>query len=151
MRPGGIGPIFAWGVGRDLLQLTALALLGTGAIWSFLHRPFLPAPRAGSLLILVFVVGAGAYPFPYPSSHEGHRELGLFPPAVRSSRPRHWTVFWGGETKEENLLVGYRADRRFGLDLVVARDGRTHRGDGAAAADYYCFGEAVLAPARGRS
>lgn len=148
MRPGGMGPIFAWGAGRDVVQLSALALLGTGAIWSFLHRPFLRPRRRLPFTILVIVVGAGAYPFPYPSSHEGHPSSICF----RLPFEGEWTVFWGGESKEENLLAAYTADRRWGLDLVVAHDGKTHAGDeddGEFATDFFSFGQSVLAPADG--
>ena len=146
LRPGGKGPLFAWGRGRDLLQLAALALLVTGAIWSFLHRPVLRRGRRIPFFLLALVIGAGSYPFPYPSSHEGH------PSAVHFRLPieREWTVFWGGEAKEENLLVAYSAERRFGLDLVVAKAGVTHSGEGRAAADFFCFGAPVLAPADGK-
>jgi hypothetical protein len=143
LRPGGLGPIFAWGTGRDIVQLSALALLGTGAIWSFLHRPFLRRGRRLPFLILVLVIGVGAYPFPYPSSHEGHPSSICF----RLPFEGEWTVFWGGDTKEENLLVGYTADRRFGLDFVMARDGESH--SGSLAAEHFCFGQEVLAPADG--
>jgi murein DD-endopeptidase MepM/ murein hydrolase activator NlpD len=145
-RPGGPGPMFAWGQGRDLVGLVALALLATGAIWSAFHRPFLRRRRQLPFLILLFVLGAGSYPFPYPSSHEGHPSAVAFRLPVEGE----WTVFWGGERKEENVLVGYTADRRFGFDLVVARDGRTHSGEGRAATDFHCFGATVLSPASGR-
>ena len=141
LRPGGLGPIFAWGAGRDILNLCALALLATGAIWSFLHRPLLRPRRRLPFLILVLVIGVGAYPIPYPSSYEGHPSTICF----RLPFEGEWTVFWGGETKEENLLVAYTADRRFGLDLVVTRDGRSH-GDSL---DHFCIGREVLAPADG--
>jgi hypothetical protein len=145
LRPGGRGPIFAWGRGRDLLQLVALALLGTGMIWSFLHRPVFRPRRRIPFFLLSLVVGGGSYPFPYPSSHEGH------PSSVRFRLPVEgdWTVFWGGETKEENLLVAYSAERRFGLDLVVAVDGVTHPDGAQRPGDYSCFGATVLAPADG--
>ena len=123
LRPGGMGPVYAWGAGRDLLNLCALAVLGTGAIWSFLHRPFLRAGRRLPFLILVFVVGVGAYPIPYPSSYEGHPSTICF----RLPFEGEWTVYWGGEKKEDNLLAAYTADRRFGLDFVVAGDGSTGR------------------------
>jgi hypothetical protein len=131
LRPGGLGPIYAWGSGRDLLNLCALALLGTGAIWSFLHRPFLRRGRRLPFLILVLIVGVGSYPIPYPSSYEGRPSTICF----RLPFEGEWTVFWGGEKKEDNLLVAYTADRRYGLDFVAAGDGST--------------GSEVLAPADG--
>lgn len=59
-----------------------------------------------------------------------------------------WTVFWGGRDIEQNYHARTR-DQRFALDLVIARDGRTHAGEGAELADYYCYGEPILAPAAG--
>lgn len=131
LRPGGMGPIYAWGVGRDLVNLCALAMLCTGAIWSFLHRPVFRPGRRLPFLILVLVVGIGAYPIPYPTSHEGHPSTICF----RLPFEGEWTVFWGGEKKEDNLLAVYTADRRFGLDFVVAGEEAT--------------GKDVLAPADG--
>jgi murein DD-endopeptidase MepM/ murein hydrolase activator NlpD len=59
-----------------------------------------------------------------------------------------WTVLWGGRTPEENRHVG-RNDQYFAYDLVMTRDGATHRGDGKRVEDYYCYGQPVVAPARG--
>lgn len=60
-----------------------------------------------------------------------------------------WLVFWGGDTAE----VNYHHDtpnQRFAVDLIGADEkGSTHRGDGAANEDYFCFGREILAPADG--
>jgi hypothetical protein len=60
-----------------------------------------------------------------------------------------WTVVWGGRTIPENCYA-VTADRRFACDFAVTRDSSRHRGSGAENADYYCFGQPVLAPAAGR-
>ncbi|ALA85397.1 peptidase M23 [Stenotrophomonas maltophilia] len=57
-------------------------------------------------------------------------------------------VFWGGRTVEQNYHAAH-AGQRFALDLLVLRDGRSHRGDGLRNDDYYCFGRPILAPADG--
>ncbi|VUM23536.1 M23 family metallopeptidase [Stenotrophomonas maltophilia] len=57
-------------------------------------------------------------------------------------------VFWGGRTVEQNYHAAH-AGQRFALDLLVVRDGRSHRGDGLRNDDYYCFGRPILAPADG--
>ena len=59
-----------------------------------------------------------------------------------------WTVVWGGPTLEQNHHAT-SPDQRFALDLVVVKDGSTHRTDGAANDDYHCFGRPILAPAAG--
>jgi hypothetical protein len=146
LRPGGRGPVLVWSVGLQLATLFAFALLAAGGIWSARHRPFLRPGRNLAFAILVLVAGAGAYPLPYPSSHEGHESTICF----RLPFDGEWTVLWGGEKKEENLLCVASAGRRWGLDFVVAVDGRTHSGDGRAASDYYAFGREVRAPAAGK-
>jgi murein DD-endopeptidase MepM/ murein hydrolase activator NlpD len=59
-----------------------------------------------------------------------------------------WVVFWGGRTMQENHHAAVRS-QRFAYDLLIVRDDSTHRGDGKQLADYYSYGEPVLAPAAG--
>lgn len=145
LRPGGRGPVFVYDTGRNLLGLFAVVVLFVGAVWSALHRPFLQRRRIFPFVCVIGVIGVVSYPFPYPSSHEGHESAILFRLPVEGE----WTVFWGGETKDESLLAGYFADRRWGLDLVVTQDGRSHRGEGFDPADYFAYGRDVFAPADG--
>ena len=59
-----------------------------------------------------------------------------------------WLVYWGGRTLETNHHAASRS-QRFAHDLIIVRDGKTHRGDGKRLEDYYSYGEPVLAPAAG--
>ena len=59
-----------------------------------------------------------------------------------------WTVFWGGRTLTQNYHA-FARDQRFAMDVLIVRNGRTHDGDGSRCADYYCYGQPVLAPAAG--
>jgi murein DD-endopeptidase MepM/ murein hydrolase activator NlpD len=60
-----------------------------------------------------------------------------------------WVVFWGGDTLEQNQHVLHRSQRR-AADLVIADDrGKTFRGEGKANADYYAYGQELLAVADG--
>ena len=59
-----------------------------------------------------------------------------------------WYVFWGGRSIEENYHAGVR-DQRFALDLLIMRDGRSYSGDGTSLEDYYCWEQAIFAPAPG--
>jgi murein DD-endopeptidase MepM/ murein hydrolase activator NlpD len=48
--------------------------------------------------------------------------------------------------------VNYHAalrDQRFAYDIVVARDGATHSGDGKHNTDYFAYGQAIVAPGDG--
>jgi murein DD-endopeptidase MepM/ murein hydrolase activator NlpD len=145
VRPGGIGPVIAYAYGPDLLGLAALATGFVGLVWSALHRPFLRRRRLPAFVCLALVIGAQSLRLPYPSSHEGRPSRTCFRLPVAGE----WTVFWGGESREANRLAGLFPDRRWGLDLVVTRDGRSHDGDGYELQDYYAYGQDVLAPADG--
>jgi murein DD-endopeptidase MepM/ murein hydrolase activator NlpD len=59
-----------------------------------------------------------------------------------------WTVLWGGRTLAQNQHAS-SPDERFASDFVVTRQGVTHGGDGTRNADYFCFGQQVLAPGEG--
>jgi hypothetical protein len=157
LRTGGTAPILVWLYGLQLLPLAAFALLIAGAIWSVRKPPFLRPGRKLPFAVLLLVIGAGQVSLPYPSSHEGHESATCFrlPFAAEGDAKGGarsdgaWTVYWGGEKKEESLLAVYTAERRWGLDLVAAKDGKTHAGSGLEATDYFVFGRDVLAPADG--
>jgi hypothetical protein len=144
MRPGGRGPILAWQYGLGILPPLAFVLVVVGAITAFRRKPFLRAGRKLPFLLLLLLVLAGGVELPYPSSHEGHESAICFRLPFRAPKEGEWTVFWGGETRDESLLAAYTASRRFGLDLVVAKDGATSR-DGR----FLVVGEDVLAPCDG--
>ena len=59
-----------------------------------------------------------------------------------------WYVFWGGRTLADNYHVIAR-DQRFAYDFVQLKNGVSHRGDGKTNAQYYCFGQPILAPGAG--
>ena len=59
-----------------------------------------------------------------------------------------WFVFWGGDAARLNHHVGV-PNQRHAYDLAVWRDGGTHRGAGAANADYWAWGQRIVAPAGG--
>jgi hypothetical protein len=144
MRPGGPGPILAWQYGLQVLPLLAFVLVVVGAITAFRRKPFLRPGRKLPFLLLLLVVGAGGLELPFPSSHEGHESAICFRLPFAAAKQGDWTVFWGGDTRERSLLAAYAASRRYGLDLVVAKDGATSR-DGR----FLVVGEDVLAPCDG--
>ena len=80
-----------------------------------------------------------------PSSHLDYRTKA----DLRLPFDGAWYVFWGGRTLAQNYHA-QAADQRFAYDFVVRKDGSSHRGDGKALADYYCWNRPILAPAAGR-
>ena len=144
LRPGGRGPILAWQYGLQFLPLAAFVLVVAGAITAFRRKPFLRPGRKLPFLLLHVLVGAGSLELPSPTSHEGHESAICFRLPVAAPKEGEWTVFWGGETRKESLLSAYTASRRFGLDLVVSKDGKTSR-EGRS----LVVGEEVLAPCDG--
>ena len=59
-----------------------------------------------------------------------------------------WFVFWGGDSDRTNHHVRV-PNQRHAYDLAVWRDGGTHRGAGTANADYWAWGQRIVAPAGG--
>ena len=60
-----------------------------------------------------------------------------------------WTVFWGGDTKEQNYHVAYKSQKN-AFDLIITdATGRSHKNDGKTNEDYYAFGKELIAPASG--
>ncbi|MCK0132009.1 peptidoglycan DD-metalloendopeptidase family protein [Flavobacteriaceae bacterium F08102] len=56
-----------------------------------------------------------------------------------------WTVFWGGETIEQNYHVAYN-NQKYAYDFVMMKEGKTYEGDPKNAENYYAFGKEVIAP-----
>lgn len=141
-RPGGRGPIAVYRVAPIALPLAAFLVLAFALAQSLVRRPFLQRRRILPFLCLVAVAGAPQLPLPYPTPHEGRPSSTCFRLPVDGA----WTVVWGGEDLDANRLARFEPDRRYGMHLVVERDGRTHAGDGSRPEDYHAFGQAVLAP-----
>ncbi len=144
-RPGVTGAVL-WLLGSDLILWAGLALLiGLWAIiTSAIRRPFWNHWRLAGYVGLIALAASPMAYLRYPSSHD-HR-----PSAVRFGLPLDGpiTVGWGGGTPEVNYHV-VAPDQRWAYDLLVTRDGKSHKGDGAICADYYIDDLPVLAPADG--
>ena len=142
----GVAGAWMWSFGGDSLLWMGLAtiLLFLGFIWSLIRRPFWTGWRAvGVLLLLVLALSSSLFRV-YPSSHEGRVS------AVRFRLPMDGpiTVAWGGDSLQGNYHVSY-PDQRWAYDLLVVKDGKSHRGEGKELTDYYCYGLPALAPADG--
>jgi len=60
-----------------------------------------------------------------------------------------WTVFWGGDTKEQNYHVVAKMQRN-AFDMVInGPDGKSYKTDGKSNEDYYAFGQDLSAPCDG--
>lgn len=57
-----------------------------------------------------------------------------------------WFVVWGGRSIEDNYHAVAK-DQRFAYDFLVTKNGQTHVNEGKALSDYYCWNQALLAPA----
>ncbi|MFN8587341.1 MAG: M23 family metallopeptidase [Candidatus Eisenbacteria bacterium] len=86
----------------------------------------------------------GAKPTEYASPNLSYETKTVLRPPFEGE----WFVGWGGRTLEQNRHASTR-DQRFAMDLVMQKDGATHKGDGKALADYWCYGARALAPAAG--
>ena len=145
MRPGGRLPVQVFLFGPFVFAIAAMVLLIWGAVRSTLRRPILQRKRLRAFVMLAVVFGTANTRIPYPSPYEKAVSSTCF----RLPGEGEWTVFWGGELEQENRLATLFPARRWGLDLVETRDGKTHSGDGTKCTDYFVFGRAVAAPADG--
>ncbi|HEY0037485.1 MAG TPA: hypothetical protein VGB66_12390, partial [Longimicrobium sp.] len=71
---------------------------------------------------------------PAPSEHLEHRTRAN----LRLPFDGEFFVVWGGRTVEQNYHATH-PNQRFAYDLLVARDGSTHTGDGGRNEQYHCF------------
>ena len=63
---------------------------------------------------------------------------------------REWFVFWGGDTKRQNIHHD-TPNQKFAFDFVVVdSSGRSHRGNGRKNEDYFCYGKEIFAPTDGK-
>lgn len=142
-RPG-IAAVYLWYLGPLLLALLGTVLLVAALVTTVRQRATWSRRRTVALAGLALVVGASPFYRTYPSSHDAH------PSAVGFRLPLDGpvTVAWGGGTGEVNYHV-VLPDQRWAYDLLVTEQGRSHRGDGTALADYFAFDQPVRAPAGG--
>jgi murein DD-endopeptidase MepM/ murein hydrolase activator NlpD len=59
-----------------------------------------------------------------------------------------WNVFWGGRSVKENYHAAF-PDQRFAYDILMLRDGTSHRGGGNSNSDYFCFEKPIVSPGAG--
>lgn len=143
----GIPSIITWYLGSDraIWPTLCLILLIIGVVIALNRRPVWNRRRAASLACLALLVLSPFFYRSFPSTHDDS------PSAIAFRVPLDGpvTVGWGGATADVNYHV-LAPDQRWAYDLVVARDGTTHKGDGKSLEDYYCYGMPVLAPAPGK-
>ena len=68
--------------------------------------------------------------------------------ALRLPFEGEWYVVWGGRTIGQNVHASIR-DQRFAYDFVVVENNKSYRTTGKENADFFCFGQPVLAPGAG--
>jgi hypothetical protein len=143
----GPGGLLCWLIGGDRLLwlIVAGGMFVIASVWSLWKQPYFNRWRAMGLVAIVAMI-AGSFMFRvYPSSFDDK------PSEVRFRLPLDGPILvgWGGATPDVNYHVA-SPDQRWAYDLLVAKDGKTHSGDGTRHEDYYCYGLPVLAPADGQ-
>lgn len=145
LAPGKAG-FACWMFGSDRLLwwMVGTALMLVAIIWSLWRRPIWRRWRLAGLGAIVLLGLSPAAFQVYPSSYDDR------PSEIPFRLPLDGpiTVGWGGSTPAVNYHV-VAADQRWAYDLLVTRDGKTHRGEGLTCEEYYCYGLPVLASADG--
>lgn len=60
-----------------------------------------------------------------------------------------WTVFWGGDTREQNYHIDSPAQKGAFDMIITNEDNKSYKTDGAKNEDYYAFGKELIAPCEG--
>ena len=143
-RPGGFAPLL-WNLGPPVLLLATIMLLLLVMDSAVRRRVTWSGRRIAGLAGLCLLVAASGLYRTYPSSHDST------PSPVDLQLPLDGpvTVAWGGATRAVNHHVSSPPER-WAYDLLITREGRTHRGDGRALGDYHAYDKPVRAPADGR-
>lgn len=56
-----------------------------------------------------------------------------------------WYVFWGGTSVDKNYHVAYD-NQKYAYDIMMVKDGVSHKGDPKVIDNYYVFGKDIIAP-----
>lgn len=81
-----------------------------------------------------------------------YKEEAPLPPSARNKTALslpfqgEWTVFWGGDTKEQNYHVVSKAQKNAFDIMITDASGKRFRTDGKMNGDYLAFGQPLLAP-----
>jgi hypothetical protein len=142
-RPGRIGVVL-WHVGIPALAALAVLLLLGALARALRRRQVWSRVRVAGLAALAGLATAPTVYRVYPSSHDAR------PSQVHFRLPMDGPirVAWGGDNPKTNYHTAV-ASERWAYDLLVTRDGSTHRGNGLLLADYYAWDKPVRAPAAG--
>jgi murein DD-endopeptidase MepM/ murein hydrolase activator NlpD len=60
-----------------------------------------------------------------------------------------WTVFWGGDTKEQNYHIEHQAQKNAFDFLITDETGKSFQTNGQTNEDYFAFGKEIFAPCDG--
>ena len=116
----------------ELARRRSLRLLMNWRVWA-----------STSAVAAVILISLFAYRV-FPSSHDGMPSGTCF----RLPLNGEVAVMQGGSTLDVNYHAAFPA-QRYAYDLALAREGKTHRGEGYLDSDYFIYGQPVLAPAEG--
>ena len=85
----------------------------------------------------------GLYALPYDPNKFAETKRNITP--MHLPFKNEWTVFWGGDTREQNYHVVVKFQQN-AFDLVIQENGKSYKTDGKTNEDYYCFGKEITAP-----
>ncbi len=142
-RPGHLG-LWIWYVGPIVLVVATVILLVGSLLSAYRWKHGVNRWHVLGYVGLITVIFTLPIYEAYPSSYDER------PSQVEFRLPLEGpvTVAWGGSTAAVNYHV-FLPDQRWAYDLLVTRDGRSFRTDGADPEDYYAYGLPVYAPASG--
>ncbi|RZK58588.1 MAG: DUF3887 domain-containing protein [Pedobacter sp.] len=89
----------------------------------------------------------GLFAKPYEATLEAKLPRNITP--MQLPFKGEWTVFWGGDTKEQNYHVAVNFQKN-AFDIIINNpQGKSYKTDGKTNEDYYAFAQPLLAPSDG--
>jgi hypothetical protein len=143
-RPGNLG-IIAYYLAPASITFFSVVFLIIGIIRSIIRRPFFSIRRLAGFVLLLLLCFSGSIYSKYPSSFDHYKSKVAF----RLPLDTALTVAWGGGSEDLNYHVTY-PNQCWAYDMMVVKDGSSHKGDGNKLEDYYAYGLAILSPAAGK-
>jgi hypothetical protein len=144
--PGKLGMV-CWMLGGDPLLWWGIALLL--CLFAFATSVFRrPVLRGSRFVGLLMIASLAALPLTYRTYPSGNANK-ISQVRFRIPFDEPATIAWGGNSQDVNYHV-VAPDQRWAYDIVaIDEQGKTFRGDGKRAKDYYIYDRPVVAPAFG--
>jgi urea transporter len=136
--------------------LTSVFIIDAASVlWTVFGIPVFTIPFNLTVLLYIYVLGSERYlmmnqtPFDQPEkslvNHLNYKNrFDWVTPSINLPFMGKWTVYQAFEGEWT-----HKGSWKYAYDFLIEENGKTFKGDGSDAGDYYCFGKPVVSPVDG--